>query len=352
MVSRSTVSVVILALCTVAVRAQTYSATYLPENVPAITEEGQEGTNRCGTSSNQTSLCQNAYVNSVTDWCVFGPPEEGPASTIGNIERIAIAWCIKDGYGTRLIPEGTITGAHFVKTPDFVQVTGTVVVDISGAQHIKPKTPGVGDLTKLNIPEGDAGGELDPHGADGKGNPIGGLVFSSAFGELQQMHEWTNFISSEMFCIRACAPGTMAPTWCEHIYDVLGCQWNMPANYSAGTFEDCEGDSGQPMGVYGASTFFQGQAVTPAAHAAPSSSLCTAVNTIGVALSTSSASITQTSSSFETGGRSSSTGISVGVSGTSTANSAVHGKMVDEGWAPLIFSLSLVLLSGFYVHNL
>ncbi|KAK0458245.1 uncharacterized protein EV420DRAFT_1544456 [Desarmillaria tabescens] len=334
MVSQSTVSVVILALWTVAVRAQTYSATYLPSNAPAITEEGQEGTNQCGTSSNQTSLCQNVYVNSVTDWCVFGPPESGPASTIGNIERIAISWCIKDGYGTRLIPEGTITGAHIVKTPDFVQVTG------------------VGDLTKLNIPEGDAGGELDPHGADGNGNPIGGLVFSSAFGELQQMHEWTNFVSSEMFCIRACAPGPMAPTWCQHIYDVLGCQWNMPANYSAGTFEDCEGDSGQPMGVYGTSTFFQGQAATPAAHPAPSSSLCTAVNTIGVASSTSSASVTQTGSSSETAGRASSTGTSAGVSGTSTANSAVHGKMIYEGWASLILSLFPVLLSGLHVYNL
>ena len=28
---------------------------------------------------------------------------------------------------------------------------------------------GVGDLTKVNIPTGDGGGELDPHGADGNG---------------------------------------------------------------------------------------------------------------------------------------------------------------------------------------
>jgi len=46
-------------------------------------------------------------------------------------------------------------------------------------------------LTSLNIPKGDEGGELDPHGADGNGNPIGGLVFSSAFGTLEQIHEWT-----------------------------------------------------------------------------------------------------------------------------------------------------------------
>lgn len=40
---------------------QTYSATYLPSNVPPTTEQGQTGTNQCGTSLNQTSDCQNAY---------------------------------------------------------------------------------------------------------------------------------------------------------------------------------------------------------------------------------------------------------------------------------------------------
>lgn len=40
---------------------------------------------------------------------------------------------------------------------------------------------GTGDLTQLNIKRGDDGGELDPHGADRKGNPIGGLVFTKAF---------------------------------------------------------------------------------------------------------------------------------------------------------------------------
>lgn len=29
------------------------------------------------------------------------------------------------GYGTRLIPNGTVTGLHFVQTPDYVQITGT-----------------------------------------------------------------------------------------------------------------------------------------------------------------------------------------------------------------------------------
>jgi hypothetical protein len=101
---------------------------------------------------------------------------------------------MKDGYGTRLIPDGSIKGAHFVLTPDFVQITGIFFIYLLPFVVYGPHcrcTLGIGDLTSLNIPKGDAGGELDPHGADGNGNPVGGLVFSSAFGQLQQIHEWT-----------------------------------------------------------------------------------------------------------------------------------------------------------------
>ena len=82
--------------------------------------------------------------------------------------------------------------------------------------------------------------------ACGIGNPIGGLVFSSAFSSsatsFVQMHEWTNFVAYNEFCIRGCKDGPDAPTLCQHIYDVLGCEWNMPGNYSDGVFEDCKGD--------------------------------------------------------------------------------------------------------------
>ncbi|KAI0761257.1 hypothetical protein BD413DRAFT_246324 [Trametes elegans] len=240
-----------------------YSATYDPHNLPPTSEDGQSGTNQCGEGSDQNSMCQNAYLNSVDDFCLWGPPTPGPDSTIGNTERIEVAWCTRAGYGTRLIPDGTLLGVHFVQTSDYVQVTG------------------VGDLTKINIPAGDEGGELDPHGADGNGNPIGGLVFSNAFGgELKQVHEWTNFVSSTEFCFRACDDnGSQPATYCQHIYDVMGCWWNMPGNYDAG-FDRCLADSGEPMGVYGTSTFYQGQPTTPDPHPAPASSSCESVNSI------------------------------------------------------------------------
>ncbi|KAG5732230.1 hypothetical protein E4T56_gene11495 [Termitomyces sp. T112] len=307
-------SLAVLAL-PLAVRAQTHSATFLPSDAPDHSEQGQAGTNRCGTAFNQTSSCQNAFINSITDWCIWAPPSPGPDAVIGNTERIEVAWCTKNGTGTRLIPDGAITGAHFVQTPDFVQVTG------------------VGNLTFVNVPAGDQGGELDPHGQDGNGNPIGGLVFSSAFGQLEQIFEWTNFVSDSQFCFRACKPAPMAPTWCQHIYDTMGCNWNMPANYDAGVFEQCMGDSGQPMGVYGTSTFFQGEPSTPPAHPIPPSSECTPISTIanGIVAITTSASLTNSGLSTRassTGGTATATQASTGASptGTNAADAAIASR--------------------------
>ncbi|KAG8692296.1 hypothetical protein FRC11_003713, partial [Ceratobasidium sp. 423] len=58
------------------------------------------------------------------------------------------------------------------------------------------------------------------------------------------------------------------------------CEWNVPANYSVGVFEDCKGDTGLPMGIYGSSTFQQGHGATPSAHPIPPSSQCTPYSTV------------------------------------------------------------------------
>jgi len=52
-------------------------------------------------------------------------------------------------------------------------------------------------------------------------------------------------MSATEFCFRACKEGPKAPGLCQHVYDVMGCGWNMPGNYAAGTFENCKGDSGE-----------------------------------------------------------------------------------------------------------
>ena len=108
--------------------------------------------------------------------CLWAPPQYG---TVGDTERYEVAWCTKARHGARLIPAGTITGAHVVHTSKYIQITGTL------------------NQQNLNIPEGDSGGELDPSGADGKGNPIGGIVVGPGKdGKMIQFNRWTQFIGS------------------------------------------------------------------------------------------------------------------------------------------------------------
>ncbi len=268
--------------------------------------EPQSGYNTCARNTwNQDSRCQTAWINSLDDFCLWGPAEYG---TVGEKERSGVAYCTTDKHGTRLIPDGTITGAHFVRTRDYVQVTG------------------VGDFTSILIPQGDEGGEFDPHGADDLGNPIGGIVYTTANpatnGEPFFVSEWTNFMSWNQFCLRACW-GQRAAAQCEHIYDVMGCRWNIPANYDEGVFETCDGDVAQLQGIYGSSTFRQGDPVTPTAHPAPASSQCSTVNTVRhglLAVSSAQSSSTSAAPSSSTSAQSSqSSGASASAAAGSTS---------------------------------
>ena len=54
-----------------------------------------------------------------------------------------------------------------------------------------------------------------------------------------------NFVAFNEFCIRVCKDGPNAPALCNHIYDVMGCDWNMPGDYSSGSFDSCKGDTGE-----------------------------------------------------------------------------------------------------------
>ncbi|KAG6889087.1 hypothetical protein C0995_003940 [Termitomyces sp. Mi166 len=197
---------------------------------------GQIGYNRCDASTEgQSSLCQTSFLNSVDDFCLWGPPNEN--SVVGDVEGEMVAWCTKPGRGTRVIPPGAITGVQFTKTPDYVQVVGFI------------------DQTKINIAAGDSGGEMDPHGADLRGNPLGGLVYSTAYtsnkNKYVQVIEWHNFMGSNTFCFKACDPSRPnAAKYCQHIYDRIGCEYNAPSNARDGVFESCKGDNQDFPGVY------------------------------------------------------------------------------------------------------
>lgn len=77
--------------------------------------------------------------------------------------------------------------------------------------------------------------------------------------------------------------GTAQSEYCQNIYDRMGCTYNMPNNAKNGTFEVCESDLKEPVGIYvsnGATlTFsqpFSGDFSPPYTPVVPSSSNCVA----------------------------------------------------------------------------
>jgi len=209
---------------------------YQADTEPQLIRGAQVGYIICNsTTENQDSLCQTLLFNSIDDFCLWGPPEHD--SIVGDTEGEMVAWCSKPGYGTRLIPEGTLKGLQYIKTPAYISIVGFI------------------DQTKINIQAGDYGGELDPHGADLRGNPLGGLVYSNAWSgdnnTYQQVIEWHDFVGGDAFCFKACDPaGADAARYCEHIFDRIGCAYNVPNNAQDGVFEVCDGDNQAFPGIY------------------------------------------------------------------------------------------------------
>ncbi|KAJ6502840.1 hypothetical protein C8R47DRAFT_1183686 [Mycena vitilis] len=197
----------------------------------------QSGYNICNsTTENQQSLCQTMFVNHIDDFCLWAP--NPPNSTIADTEGDVVAWCTKKGHGTRIIPDGAITGLQFIKTPGYLQIAGTI------------------DQAKLNI-AGEFGGELDSGGQDGEGNPMGGLVYSNNLSgaadnsSFVQAQHWSFFIGANAFCGKVCdQTGSNPQGLCNNIYDRLGCDYNAPNSAVAGTFESCAGDDMIPVGTY------------------------------------------------------------------------------------------------------
>ncbi|TFY57510.1 hypothetical protein EVG20_g8518 [Dentipellis fragilis] len=122
----------------------------------------QAGYNQCNsTTEGASSQCQTSFVSTIDDFCLWAPAT--PDSTIADTEGEEVAWCTRKGHGTRIIPEGALQGVQYIKTANYIQIAGFI------------------DQTLLNMQGGDFGGELDPHGQDLRGNPIGGLMYSTGY---------------------------------------------------------------------------------------------------------------------------------------------------------------------------
>jgi len=214
-----------------------YSAIPAQVNPFPIGRGPQAGYNRCNaTTEGPTSECQTLIVNTLADFCLWGSPTAG--GLIGNVEAAVVAYCSQAGHGTRIMPAGTITGAQFMRTSAYIQLTG----------HL--------NQTGVGLDPSDTGGELDPHGADLAGNPLGGLVYSTGLPSFNQSStpmqatSWNNFVGSGTFCIKLCDPKVTLPNFCQNTIDLLGCSYNMPASYTDGEFTSCEGDLQDVVGVY------------------------------------------------------------------------------------------------------
>jgi len=262
--------------------SKSFSYTDLPYQVDTDpTGRGpQSGYNICNsTTLGPNSNCQTLIINSVEDFCLWGPPI--PDSDVGDTEAASVAWCTTNTHGTRVIPQGAITGVQFISTPNYIQVTGVIQQSL------------------IDMDPNDGGGEMDPHGADGRGNPLGALVFSNFWSggstDYLQVVEWNNFMGSNIFCFKACDPNTSAAEqilYCNNVYDLIGCEYNMPASYQDGIFESCLGDNQLPVGLYVVngvtSTYTQpadslGAVTTmPYTAAIPASSSCTTYSSAAI----------------------------------------------------------------------
>jgi len=199
----------------------------------------QAGYNLCNsTTEGEKSMCQTALMNHIDDFCLWGSPTSN--ASIGDVEAETVAWCSKPGHGARTMPAGTLTGVQVLRAPDYILFSGTI------------------NQANVNIAPKDYGGEMDPHGADERGNPLGGLVYTNGFpsnngnnNSFQQVIEWHNFMGSNMFCFKICDPSrSTSKQYCNNIFDRTGCTFVAPAPYKSGDFSVCDSENMDPVGVY------------------------------------------------------------------------------------------------------
>jgi len=322
----------------------------------------QFGYNECNsTTENQQSLCQTMFVNNIADFCIWSSSQTD--DTIGESEAREVAWCTAPGHGTRVIPPGAITGLQFLYAKNYVQVVGYI------------------DQTQVGLAASDQGGELDPHGADEQGNPLGGLVYTNGFGmdsasfqsldtsgqftqnqSYTQVIEWIDFIGAGYFCLKMCNPDDPnAASLCNHIYDEIGCTYNALADYAAinNTYTVCDSDDMEPPGVFTTdgtvTTWFQpqtGAVVPPYTPTIPASSNCVTYSSAQLFASAASdsavSSATTTGTAKPTGSSGSGSGSTSSRSGSGSTPSATgNGALTtfNTGAAPFIAAGLLTTLA-------
>jgi len=317
-----------------------YSYSALPEQVyPFPVLRGpQFGYNICNsTTQGDNSDCQTLIVNSASDFCIWGSPT--PKGSIGNEEALVVAYCTQNTHGARPIPFGAITGLQFTKTPAYIQIVGFI------------------DNTAIGLDPADTGGELDPHGADLQGNPLGGVVYSngtsdSTDGGLVQVYNWNVFVGSGLFCMKICDNSITSPDYCLNTYDLVGCDYNMPSNVKNGTYTSCDGDVQDVVGIYSVNGVTSTWSMPPTLVApppytprVPASSNCKTFQATDLFAAPSSTSGTTTATGTN-GSGSGGTGSGTGSGATSTSTSSSSSALSSMGVPPAFYALGLGIMAG------
>ncbi|KAK4048520.1 hypothetical protein OIV83_004688 [Microbotryomycetes sp. JL201] len=193
-----------------------------------------------------TGMGRRLQLQGADNFCLLAPPDPTTQNLV-DAEADAVAYCLGRNAAfnnTRPMPDFFIRSAHFRRTPDYVSVL------------ICPQISGSFLWTRLNLNPADCGGALD----------------------FAQFMGGCDIPTQGSFCLRACTGPNSYP-YCRNTFDLMGCLWTMPGDYTTEGFTECEADSDLPIGVYNSSyTFQQGDPYTPPPVAAPSSSNCRTVS--------------------------------------------------------------------------
>jgi hypothetical protein len=88
----------------------------------------------------------------------------------------------------------------------FERIARSATIQLINPMRLIGFVAGTINQQNIDIYALDSGGEMDPHGADGRGNPLGSLVYSNAFpsnngnnNSFQQVIEWHKFVLFPFF---------------------------------------------------------------------------------------------------------------------------------------------------------
>ena len=152
------------------------------------------------------------------NFCLMIPPN--PGDNVGATEHLSVAGC----YGLpssvesyKPLPTGFIQSAHYVSTPNYVQVTGLI------------------DGSAYNMDPNDDGGQLDD--APGGIRPTSNCVGYSHY--LQYLGP-----KPGVFCVRCCK----IYSDCDASRDTIGCFAGIPGEYGPGYSSVTSGSAGAVVG--------------------------------------------------------------------------------------------------------